>query len=71
MKITPDELKKANLIDDIIPEPLSGAHRDKESAAQNIKQYFLQSLSEILKDKDYLKKRYEKIMRYGAFEERL
>ena len=28
MKITPDELKKAQLIDDIIPEPLSGAHRD-------------------------------------------
>lgn len=70
MKITPDELKKANLIDDIIPEPLSGAHRDKESAAKAIKQYFLQSLSEITKDKNYLQKRYDKIMKYGAFEER-
>lgn len=69
MKITPDELKKAQLIDDIIPEPLSGAHRDRESAAQAIKEYFLASLSEILKDKDYLQKRYEKIMRYGAFSE--
>ena len=28
MKITPQELKKANLIDDIITEPASGAHRD-------------------------------------------
>ncbi|WP_304210605.1 acetyl-CoA carboxylase carboxyl transferase subunit alpha, partial [Helicobacter canis] len=62
MKITPDELKKAQLIDDIIPEPLSGAHRDRESAAQAIKEYFLASLSEILKDKDYLQKRYDKIM---------
>lgn len=69
MKITPDELKKAQLIDDIIPEPLSGAHRDRESAAQAIKEYFLVSLSEILKDKDYLQKRYDKIMRYGAFSE--
>ena len=69
MKITPDELKKAKLIDDIIPEPLSGAHRDRESAAQAIKTYFLTSLSEILKDKDYLQKRYEKIMHYGAFSE--
>lgn len=69
MKITPDELKKAQLIDDIIPEPLSGAHRDRESAAQAIKEYFLASLSEILKDKDYLQKRYDKIMRYGAFSE--
>lgn len=69
MKITPDELKKAQLIDDIIPEPLSGAHRDREGAAQAIKEYFLASLSEILKDKDYLQKRYDKIMRYGAFSE--
>lgn len=69
MKITPDELKKAQLIDDIIPEPLSGAHRDRESAAQAIKQYFLSSLESILGDKDYLQKRYEKIMRYGAFSE--
>lgn len=69
MKITPDELKKAQLIDDIIPEPLSGAHRDRESAAQAIKQYFLSSLESIQSDKDYLQKRYEKIMRYGAFSE--
>lgn len=69
MKITPDELKKANLIDDIIAEPLSGAHRDRESAAQAIKQYFLASLESIRSDKDYLQKRYEKIMRYGAFSE--
>lgn len=69
MKITPDELKKAQLIDDIIPEPLSGAHRDRESAAQAIKQYFLSSLESIQGDKDYLQKRYEKIMRYGAFTE--
>ncbi len=69
MKITPDELKKANLIDDIIPEPLRGAHRDKEAAALAIKKYFLTSLQEILKDKDYLCKRYTKIMNYGAFQE--
>ena len=69
MKITPDELKKAQLIDDIIPEPLSGAHRNREDAAQAIKQYFLSSLESIQGDKDYLQKRYEKIMRYGAFSE--
>ena len=69
MKITPDELKKAQLIDDIIPEPLSGAHRNREGAAQAIKQYFLSSLESIQGDKDYLQKRYEKIMRYGAFSE--
>ena len=69
MKITPDELKKANLIDDIIPEPQKGAHRDLQGAAEAIKSYYLKSVEEILKDKQYLQKRYDKIMRYGAFSE--
>ncbi|SQB97755.1 acetyl-CoA carboxylase carboxyl transferase subunit alpha [Helicobacter fennelliae] len=69
MKITPNELKKAQLIDDIIPEPPRGAHRDKEQATLAIKEYFLKSLDEISQDKDYLEKRYKKIMNYGAFKE--
>lgn len=69
MKITPDELKKAGLIDDIIPEPQKGAHRDLQGAADMIKSYYLKSVEEILKDRQYLQKRYNKIMRYGAFSE--
>ena len=69
MKITPDELKKAGLIDDIIPEPQKGAHRDLQGAAEMIKSYYLKSVEEILKDRQYLQKRYDKIMRYGAFSE--
>lgn len=69
MKITPDELKKAKLIDDIILEPTRGAHRDKESTAASIKEYFLKSLNEINNDPNYLSKRYDKIMAYGAFKE--
>lgn len=69
MKITPDELKKAGLIDDIIPEPQKGAHRDLQGAADMIKSYYLKSVEEILKDRQYLQKRYDKIMRYGAFSE--
>lgn len=69
MKITPDELKKAGLIDDIIPEPQKGAHRDLRGAADMIKSYYLKSVEEILKDRQYLQKRYDKIMRYGAFSE--
>lgn len=69
MKITPDELKKAGLIDDIIPEPQKGAHRDLQGAADMIKSYYLKSVEEILKDRQYLQKRYDKIMHYGAFGE--
>jgi len=71
LKITPDALKEHNLIDDIIDEPLIGAHRDKESAAEAIKQYYLdsiRSLRELSKD-ELLEKRYEKLVSIGAFKE--
>ncbi|HIV49618.1 acetyl-CoA carboxylase carboxyl transferase subunit alpha [uncultured Helicobacter sp.] len=67
LKITPDELKKMGLIDDVIVEPSVGAHRDKVGAAKAIEEYFLKSLEELEHDEEYIKKRYEKIMRYGVF----
>ena len=68
LKITPNELKAAKLIDDIIKEPIIGAHRDKEGAAQAIKEYFLNSLKEIQNDKNYLQTRYDKLMSYGSLQ---
>lgn len=68
MKITPDELKKAGLIDDIILEPTIGAHRDKEGAARLIKQYILESIKDILNNDKYLSNRYNKLMSYGSFQ---
>lgn len=67
MKITPHELKKAALIDDIINEPLCGAHRDKVSAAAEIKSYFINSLEQIRNTPNYLARRYDKLMQYGSF----
>lgn len=69
MKITAKDLKECKLIDDIVPEPLSGAHRNKEEAAKAIREYFLQALDEIKSNEDFLSKRYEKLMNYGAFKE--
>lgn len=70
MKITAQDLKHYKLIDDIIEEPLTGAHRDKKVAAQAIKEYFLSSIAEIKKQTDFLSKRYEKLMNYGVFQEK-
>lgn len=67
MKITPNELKKFGLIDDIILEPTRGAHRDKDFAAQSIKKYFLDNLQQIRNEKKFLEKRFQKLMSYGAF----
>ncbi len=71
LKITPDELKKHGLIDDIIDEPLIGAHRDKEAAAKAIKEYYLRSLNELLTlpKKELIEKRYQKLISLGSFEE--
>lgn len=69
MKITAQDLKEFKLIDDVIEEPLSGAHRDKDSAANAIKEYFLLALKEIRGQGDFLSKRYEKLMNYGVFTE--
>ena len=50
LKLTPIDMKKNNLIDKIIPEPLGGAHRDREKTFINVKNAILESFN-YLKDK--------------------
>ena len=50
LKLTPNDMKKNNLIDKIIPEPLGGAHRDREKTFINVKNAILESFKS-LKDK--------------------
>ena len=71
MKITSQDLKEMELIDDIVDEPLIGAHRDKEGAAKAIGSYFLESLEELkaLSSADRMQKRYERLTGVGAFTE--
>lgn len=67
MKITPSELLKSNLIDDIIKEPINGAHREKKEASESLKKYFLESLENIIQDSNFVEKRFQKLMSYGTF----
>ncbi|MBF7046827.1 acetyl-CoA carboxylase carboxyltransferase subunit alpha [Campylobacter volucris] len=71
MKVTADDLKNQGLIDDVIEEPISGAHRDKESAIKNLSDYILKSIEELEKfDKRELAAlRMQKIFKLGAFSE--
>ena len=71
MKITAEDLKELNLIDDVIEEPIVGAHRDKVAAATALGEYFIKSLEEIdrLSDKERLDKRYQRICSMGAYSE--
>ena len=72
LKISAEELKELGLIDDIIDEPVEGAHRNYELTAENIKKYFLKQISELKKlDKEMLlQKRFEKYLNYGSFDEK-
>ena len=71
LKITSKDLKDLNLIDDVIEEPLIGAHRDKEGAAKAIREYFLSAVEELstLSGTERQQKRYEKLTAVGAFSE--
>ncbi|MBD3798514.1 acetyl-CoA carboxylase carboxyl transferase subunit alpha [Sulfuricurvum sp.] len=71
LKITSSDLKELDLIDDIIDEPLIGAHRDKEGAAGALKDYFMSQVSELrkLNDGERLDKRYSRLVGMGRFSE--
>ncbi|CUV66133.1 Acetyl-coenzyme A carboxylase carboxyl transferase subunit alpha [Sulfurovum sp. enrichment culture clone C5] len=71
LKITPDDLIKHKLVDDVLNEPLTGAHRDKAGAAKAIKDYYLKSLSELraVSVDEMLDLRYKKLISIGSFKE--
>ena len=71
LKITAENLKQQNLIDDVINEPLIGAHRNKDDAYMALKEYFLNSVEELKKltPKERQEKKYQKIMNLGSFSE--
>ena len=47
MKITAPELRELGVIDDIIPEPLGGAHRDYQAVTESVKAAILRELAEL------------------------
>ena len=70
LKLTAKDLLELEIIDEIIPEPLGGAHRDHQKTAANLKAAIkknLEELGEISKDK-LLKLRYEKFRKIGVVE---
>ncbi|MCX6075014.1 MAG: acetyl-CoA carboxylase carboxyl transferase subunit alpha [Campylobacterales bacterium] len=71
LKITSADLKELDLIDDIIDEPLIGAHRDKVGAANAVKEYFLSQVASLrkLSDSERLDQRYNRLVGVGKFSE--
>ncbi len=71
MGITSQCLEELGLIDEIIPEPLGGAHRDKKQAAANIKEVLLRHLDQLTRVPlpNLLDERYGRLMSYGVYTE--
>ena len=69
--LTAETLKRLNLIDEIIPEPLGGAHRNPQEMAVTLKGYLLKELSRLgqVSPDELVEGRYEKFRRMGVFEE--
>ncbi len=71
MGITSNRLLELGLIDEIVPEPLGGCHRDREKTAENLKGALKKALAQLAaKPMDVLlQERYQRLMEYGVFEE--
>ncbi len=69
LKLTAADLLRMQLIDEIVPEPDGGAHRDHDRAAELLDPVLRRSLEELDRlDKDeLLRRRYEKFRRLGQF----
>ena len=69
MKLVAPDLKKLNLIDDVIPEPAGGAHHDHRVTAEAFSEVVLRHLDELsgLSKEDLLEKRYAKFRAFGEW----
>ena len=47
MKLTATDLKQLAIIDEIVPEPLGGAHKDHKTMSENLKSSFVRTLKEV------------------------
>jgi acetyl-CoA carboxylase carboxyl transferase subunit alpha len=69
LRLTARHLKELGVIDEIIAEPLGGAHRDHREMGNTLKAYLLRCLRELkpLPVEDLLETRYQKFRRMGVF----
>ncbi len=71
LKLSANDLKDLKIIDDIIEEPLGGAHHDYDMAANNVKSKIIEHLKPLseLSEKKLKEQRYEKYRNIARFTE--
>ena len=68
LKITSNDLKELKVIDNIIKEPLGGAHRNPKEVISNVKENIISTLAQLtkIKDVDLLETRRKKYLNFGS-----
>ena len=71
LKFTSSNLLEMGIVDDVIEEPLGGAHRDHHSMAAKMKSYLKKNLKELKQksSEDLLDERYSRFRKIGVFNE--
>ena len=71
MKVTAQDLHEMGICDEIIPEPLGGAHKDYDLMAQQVKEVIIKELDELmqLETSELIERRITKYDRIGMWEE--
>ena len=72
LKLTAHDNLKFNTVDEIIPEPLGGAHRDPSAAIEKLEKWIVQNLRELKRFKinNLINKRFTKLRKIGRYIER-
>jgi acetyl-CoA carboxylase carboxyl transferase subunit alpha len=73
MGITSDRVREQGFLDEVVREPLGGAHRDFKTTSLNLRETLLRHLAELKEEPldEMLAKRYQRMMNYGAYSEEI
>ena len=69
MKLVAPDLLKLGLVDDVVPEPVGGAHHDHQATAENFREVISKHLDHLcsLKTEQLLNERYDKFRKFGEW----
>lgn len=71
MKVSSDSLYELKLIDQILPEPLGGAHRDPDAMIATLSEHLRDNIDRLsrVSPEELVAARYDRLMRFGDFKE--
>ena len=69
LKLTSTDMKEHNLVDEVIKEPINGAHRSQEEIFETVKQYIKKTIAELepINENDRINQRIDKFCKMGVW----